>query len=191
MSAAIRDLSPARRSAAQASSCARSRLLRGAIGTQLDPHSCWMLGALARDAGAAHERGLPQRRGRRRVPRATTRSVAQGLLSRPSCRRAAPARRVFRAQCSARRHDLLVRHQGRRGRGLRASSTRCRSSSSRSASAAPNRSPATRPRRRIRACRRRCASRIGVTDATIRLSIGIEHPDDLVADLTQALAKVD
>ena len=24
-------------------------------------------------------------------------------------------------------------------------------------------------------------------DATIRLSIGIEHPDDLVADLTQAL----
>jgi methionine-gamma-lyase len=33
--------------------------------------------------------------------------------------------------------------------------------------------------------------RIGVTDATIRLSIGIEHPDDIVADLTQALAKVD
>ena len=32
--------------------------------------------------------------------------------------------------------------------------------------------------------------RIGVTDATIRLSIGIEHPDDIVADLTQALAQV-
>jgi methionine-gamma-lyase len=29
--------------------------------------------------------------------------------------------------------------------------------------------------------------RIGVLDATIRLSIGIEHPDDLIADLTQAL----
>ena len=29
--------------------------------------------------------------------------------------------------------------------------------------------------------------RIGVSDATIRLSIGVEHPDDLVADLTQAL----
>ena len=29
--------------------------------------------------------------------------------------------------------------------------------------------------------------RIGVTDATVRLSIGIEHPDDLVADLAQAL----
>ena len=29
--------------------------------------------------------------------------------------------------------------------------------------------------------------RIGVSDATIRLSIGIEHPDDLLADLSQAL----
>jgi methionine-gamma-lyase len=31
--------------------------------------------------------------------------------------------------------------------------------------------------------------RIGVLDSTIRLSIGIEHPDDLVADLTQALGE--
>jgi methionine-gamma-lyase len=30
--------------------------------------------------------------------------------------------------------------------------------------------------------------RLGVSDATIRVSIGIEHPDDLVADLGQALA---
>ena len=32
--------------------------------------------------------------------------------------------------------------------------------------------------------------RIGVLDTTIRLSIGIEHPDDLIADLTQALAAI-
>ena len=30
--------------------------------------------------------------------------------------------------------------------------------------------------------------RLGISDATIRASVGIEHPDDLVADLTQALA---
>jgi methionine-gamma-lyase len=30
--------------------------------------------------------------------------------------------------------------------------------------------------------------RIGVLETTIRLSIGVEHPDDLVADLEQALA---
>jgi cystathionine beta-lyase/cystathionine gamma-synthase len=29
--------------------------------------------------------------------------------------------------------------------------------------------------------------RIGVSDALLRLSVGIEHPDDLIADLTQAL----
>ena len=31
-------------------------------------------------------------------------------------------------------------------------------------------------------------ARIGVLDTTIRLSVGIEHPDDLVADIAQALA---
>lgn len=29
---------------------------------------------------------------------------------------------------------------------------------------------------------------IGVTEGLIRLSVGIEHPDDLIADLAQALA---
>src|SRR5690606_26024843 len=29
--------------------------------------------------------------------------------------------------------------------------------------------------------------RIGVLESTIRLSIGVEHPDDLIADLAQAL----
>jgi len=31
-------------------------------------------------------------------------------------------------------------------------------------------------------------ARTGIHDGTIRFSIGIEHPDDLIADLTQALA---
>jgi methionine-gamma-lyase len=29
--------------------------------------------------------------------------------------------------------------------------------------------------------------RIGITDATVRLSIGIEHPDDLIEDIRLAL----
>ncbi len=29
----------------------------------------------------------------------------------------------------------------------------------------------------------------GITEKTIRLSIGIEHPDDLIADLQQALGR--
>jgi methionine-gamma-lyase len=31
---------------------------------------------------------------------------------------------------------------------------------------------------------------LGITDKLIRLSIGVEHPDDLIADLEQALAAV-
>ena len=31
---------------------------------------------------------------------------------------------------------------------------------------------------------------IGITDAMVRLSIGVEHPEDLIADLEQALAAV-
>ena len=30
----------------------------------------------------------------------------------------------------------------------------------------------------------------GVTDGYVRLSVGIEHPDDIIADLDQALAAV-
>ena len=32
--------------------------------------------------------------------------------------------------------------------------------------------------------------RLGVTDALIRISIGIEDPDDLIADLDQALTAI-
>ncbi len=32
--------------------------------------------------------------------------------------------------------------------------------------------------------------RMGITPALIRLSIGVEHPEDLIADLDQALAAV-
>jgi methionine-gamma-lyase len=31
--------------------------------------------------------------------------------------------------------------------------------------------------------------KIGVLDSTIRLSIGIEHPSDLIADIAQALSR--
>jgi methionine-gamma-lyase len=32
--------------------------------------------------------------------------------------------------------------------------------------------------------------RMGVSDAMIRISVGIEHPDDLIADLEQALSAI-
>ena len=44
------------------------RLLRGAIGTQLDPHSCWMLGRSLETLALRMERANSQREDRRRVP---------------------------------------------------------------------------------------------------------------------------
>jgi methionine-gamma-lyase len=32
--------------------------------------------------------------------------------------------------------------------------------------------------------------RLGISDATIRISIGVEHVDDIIADLTQSLAQI-
>jgi methionine-gamma-lyase len=37
---------------------------------------------------------------------------------------------------------------------------------------------------------RETRERLGISDTTIRASIGIEHVDDIVADLTQALARI-
>ena len=33
------------------------------------------------------------------------------------------------------------------------------------------------------------AALAGINDGTVRLSVGLEHPDDLIADLEQAFAK--
>ena len=54
--------------------------------------------------------------------------------------------------------------------------------------ATPNRSPAIRLRPRIGRCRASEQRKAGVTPETIRLSVGIEHVDDIIADLDQALA---
>ena len=54
--------------------------------------------------------------------------------------------------------------------------------------ATPSRSPAIRPRPRTGRCRREEQSKAGVSPEMIRLSIGIEHIDDIIADLDQALA---
>ena len=126
----------------QASSCGRSRLLRGAIGTQLDPHSCWMLGRSLETLALRMERGQHATPDGRASSSREHPSVAKvhylGVPAATARRRGASIERAMHR----RRLDLLLRHQGRARRRRSASSTRCRSSSSRSASAAPSRWPA-------------------------------------------------
>jgi methionine-gamma-lyase len=160
--------------------------LRGAIGTQLDPHSCWMIGRSLETLGL-------------RMDRANSNAgvVANFLRDHPRVAKLhylpflppdAPARRVYEAQCTAPGSTFSFDVEG----GLTEAfgvlnrlqifklavslggteSLACHPGTTTHSGVPPD----------VRA-------RIGVRDSTIRLSIGIEHPDDLVADLTQALAE--
>jgi len=161
------------------------RLLRSAIGTQLDPHSCWMLGrsleTLALRMSAANRNAeivakflsehpsvvkvhhldyLPE--GSRAAQVYKAQSDAPGSTfsfdvkgGEPEAFKVLNALQVFKLAVSLGGTESLISHP--------ASTTH---------SGVP----------------KETRDRLGVTDATIRVSIGIEHPDDLVADLSQALA---
>ena len=93
------------------------KALRGAIGTQLDPHSCWMLG-----------RSLETLSIRMEKANANARIVAEFLGDHPKVARvdylrssatSTPAAGVFQDAMHRRRIDVLVRHWRRPGRGVR------------------------------------------------------------------------
>ncbi len=164
------------------------RLLRSAIGTQLDPHSCWMLGRsletlslrmnaanrnaqivaafLAEHAHVArvhHLDYLPEGSDGARVYKAQSSAPGSTFSfdvkgGEPEAFKVLNALKVFKLAVSLGGTESLICHP--------ASTTH---------SGVPK---ATR-------------DRLGVSDATIRVSIGIEHADDLVADLTYALAQLD
>ena len=160
-------------------------LLRGALGTQLDPHSCWMLlrslETLGIRAARANENG---------------RRVAEYLRSHP--RIAAvhylgflapedPRYAVFARQCTAPGSTFSFDVVGGEAEAfafldrlqimklavsLGGTETLISHPASTTHSGVP----------------RDLRLEIGLSDALIRISVGIEHPDDLIADLEQALA---
>ncbi len=161
------------------------KLLRGAIGTQLDPHSCWMIGRSLETLGLRMERAD-----------ANARIVAEFLRDHPRVAKVhylpflpedSPAHRVFRAQSTAPGSTFSFDIAG----GL-ADAFAClnrlqifKLAVSLGGTESLACHPGTTTHSGVPADVR---ARIGVADSTIRLSIGIEHPDDLIADLSQALA---
>ena len=160
------------------------RLLRGAFGTQLDPHSCWMIGRSLETLGL-------------RMERANTNAgiVAEFLRDHPRVAKVhylrflpadAPQRRVYEAQSTGPGSTFSFDIKGGLPEAFsclnRMQIIKLAVSLGGTESLACH--PATTTHSGVPADIR---TRIGVTDSTIRLSIGIEHPDDLVADLTQAL----
>jgi methionine-gamma-lyase len=162
------------------------RQLRGAIGTQLDSHSSWMIGRSLETLALRMERG-----------NSNARVVAEFLRDHPRVEKVhylpflsadAPQRRVFEEQCTGAGSTFSFDIKG----GI-AEAFACLNKleiiklavslgGTESLACHPGSTTHSGVPADLRA-------RIGVSDATIRLSIGIEHADDLVADLAQALVE--
>jgi methionine-gamma-lyase len=158
--------------------------LRGAIGTQLDPHSSWMIGRSLETLALRMERG-----------NSNARIVAEFLRDHPRVDKVhylpflsadAPQRRVYEAQCTGAGSTFSFDIKGGIAEafaclnGLQIFKLAVSLGGTESLACHPGSTTHSGVPAALRA-------RIGVSDATIRLSIGIEHPDDLVADLAHAL----
>jgi len=160
------------------------KALRGAIGTQLDPHSCWMLG-----------RSLETLQIRMDRADSNAKAVAEFLRDHPKVEAihylpfvdpASPAGRTFAAQCSGAGSTFSFDIKGGQPASFRFLNAlkifKLAVSLGGTESLASH--PATMTHSGVPLDIRQ---RIGVLESTIRLSIGIEHPDDLVTDLALAL----
>lgn len=162
------------------------KALRGAIGTQLDPHSCWMI-----------SRSLETLSLRMEKADRNAKVVADVLRDHDKVERvhylghhdeASPAGRVFARQSSGAGSTFsfdIVGGQAAAERFLNALQI-FKLAVSLGGTESLASLPATMTHSGVPADVRQ---KIGVLDSTIRLSIGIEHPSDLVADVTQALAQ--
>lgn len=160
------------------------KALRGAIGTQLDPHSCWMLGRSLETLQIRMERANDN-----------ARAVASFLRDHPKVEKIhylpfndpeSPASRTFAAQCSAAGSTFSFDIKGGQPASFQFLNalTIFKLAVSLGGTESLASHPATMTHSGVPADVR---ERIGVLESTIRLSIGIEHPDDLIADLVMAL----
>jgi methionine-gamma-lyase len=160
------------------------KALRGSIGTQLDPHSCWMLG-----------RSLETLQLRMERANSNAKVVADFLRDHPKVEKIhylpyadpdSAIGRTFVAQCSGAGSTFSFDIKGGQPASFKFLNAlkifKLAVSLGGTESLASH--PATMTHSGVPADVRQ---RIGVLESTIRLSIGIEHPDDLVADLNEAL----
>ncbi|RZN32793.1 cystathionine gamma-synthase family protein [Bradyrhizobium sp. Leo121] len=160
------------------------RALRGAIGTQLDAHSCWMI-----------SRSLETLSLRMEKADRNAHLVADYLRDHPKVERVhylahhaedSAAGRLFARQCSGAGSTFsfdIVGGQTAAFKFLNALKIlKLAVSLGGTESLASH--PATMTHSGVPSDIRQ---RIGVLDSTIRLSVGIEHPSDLIADIAQAL----
>ncbi|MBR0843943.1 cystathionine gamma-synthase family protein [Bradyrhizobium liaoningense] len=161
------------------------KALRGAIGTQLDPHSCWMI-----------SRSLETLSLRMEKADGNARVVADYLRDHDKVAKvhylghheeASAAGRVFARQCLGAGSTFSFDIAGGKEAAVKFLNALqiFKLAVSLGGTESLASLPATMTHSGVPADIRH---KIGVLDSTIRLSIGIENPSDLIADLTQALS---
>lgn len=161
------------------------RALRSAIGTQLDPHSCWMLGRSLETLSLRMTRAAE-----------SAERVAMYLARHPKVAHVhfpvflpadSAARPVFERQCRAAGSTFSFDVVGgeREAFALLNRLTLFKLAVSLGGTESLACHPASTVHSGLPEAERKS---IGITDALVRVSIGIEHPDDLIADLQQAFA---
>ena len=163
------------------------KALRGSVGTNLDPHSCWMLGRSLETLGLRMERS-----------NTNARLVAEYLRDHPKVDKVhhlafleegSAAQAVFARQCTGPGSTFSFDIKG--GEKEAFAFLNALQIFKLAVSLGGTESLASHPAAMTHSgVPVEVRDRIGVLDTTIRLSVGIEHPDDLIADLTQALAAI-
>jgi len=159
------------------------RALRGAIGTQLDPHSCWMLSRSLETVSLRMERAA-----------ASAAKVAQFLSAHPKVERVHyppllpaddPARQVMERQSGSAGSTFSFEVKG--GQAHAFAFLNQLEVFKLAVSLGGTESLICHPATTVHSGLTEEARRaIGITPALIRASVGIEHPDDLIADLAHA-----
>ncbi len=163
------------------------RQLRSAIGTQLDPNTAWMI-----------MRSMETMALRMRAAAANAAIVAKFLAAHPKIASVNylglladddPRRAVFRQQCGSAGSTFSFCVKGGQAEAFRLLNALqvMKLAVSLGGTETLISHPASTTHSGVPAATR---ARLGVTEAMIRLSVGIENADDLVADLEQALAAV-
>jgi methionine-gamma-lyase len=161
------------------------KALRSAIGTQLDPHSCWMLGRSLETLGLRMNKAAENATAVAAFLRAHPAiSAVHDLTALPA--RSAAAR-VHKAQATGPGSTFSFDVRGGKAAAFKVlnSLTIFKLAVSLGGTESLMCHPATTTHSGVP---KEVRDRIGVSDATIRVSIGIEHVEDLIADMTQALA---
>ncbi|HMK88250.1 MAG TPA: cystathionine gamma-synthase family protein [Methylocystis sp.] len=159
------------------------RAMRGAIGTQLDPHSCWMLARSLETLSLRMERAADN-----------AAIVASFLAGHPKVARVHyppllpadhPARRLMERQSASAGSTFSFEVRGGQPKAF-AFLNRLQLFKL-AVSLGGTESLICHPTTTVHSGLTEEARReIGITPSLIRMSIGIEHPDDLIADISQA-----